>query len=69
MDPDPGLRLLVQFLSTYDVPVAHARRTRYREPADRFGYSLDRVDGHLSVGLQGLASAWIQGQFRPIYVR
>lgn len=48
VDPDLGFRLLLQLLSAYDVPVSDARRTRYRELAERLGYRPDHVDDHLA---------------------
>ncbi|MEU1227691.1 hypothetical protein [Streptomyces sp. NPDC005828] len=69
MDPDPGLRLLVQFLSTYDVAVIDARRTRYWERSERLGYGLDHVDDRSYVGSPGVTPAWIQDNFQSIYVR
>ncbi|MEU0402340.1 hypothetical protein ABZ318_19285 [Streptomyces sp. NPDC006197] len=47
MDPDLGFRLLLQLLATYDVPVTDVRRARYRELAERLGYSPDHVDDTL----------------------
>ncbi|MGW6976935.1 hypothetical protein [Streptomyces sp. NPDC054952] len=46
-DPDLAFRLLVQVLSTYDVPVAEDRRPRLQALAEYLGFSPDHLEDRL----------------------
>jgi hypothetical protein len=47
VDPDLGFRLLLQILSTCDVPITEARRARCKVIAERLGYGDDHIDDRL----------------------
>ncbi|MCX4984519.1 hypothetical protein [Streptomyces sp. NBC_00572] len=55
VDPDLGFRLLLQVLTTYEIPVGEARRDRYRALAAQLGFSEDHVDDRLPDDRRGVS--------------